>query len=263
MKGFRSSSYGDAFADVYDEWYSAVSDIDSTIALLRSLGGDGPYLELGIGTGRIALALVASGARVTGIDSSPAMLDKIREKIAALPDAIPIDLIEGDMSADSPPGPFAVIFAAYNTFFSLGSAEAQQRVFDEMALRLSPGGSLVIEAAVPDVDRPAGSTIDLRTLEVDRVVLSVDVHHPEMHVVEGQFIEFSEDSGVRLRPWRIRYCTTDELDAMATRAGLELVDRWEDMNRRPFATDSAGHVSVYGLSHRGRDTSINSRISPK
>ena len=254
MKGFESSSYGDAFADVYDEWYGDVSDVEATVETLRYLGGDGSYLELGVGTGRIALALAAEGVRVTGIDSSPAMLDRLRSKLPADSSdssGPSVELVHGDMVADLPPGPFDVVFIAYNTFFSIGSAPLQSRLFTEVARRLSPRGCFVIEAAVPDSRRPAGGTVGVRSIDVDRVVLSVDMHDPANQVVEGQFVEFTEESGIRLRPWRIRYCAVDEIDAMAHEAGLTLVHRWESMSRDAFAPDSAGHVSVYSLRSAG------------
>jgi SAM-dependent methyltransferase len=245
MKGYEPSSYGDAFADVYDEWYGTVSDVASTVETLRSLAGDGPYLELGIGTGRIALELAATGARVTGIDSSAAMLERLHAKTTASERSIPVTTVHGDMVADLPEGPFAAVFIAYNTFFSLGSADLQRRLFAAVAQRVGPNGVFVIEAAVPDTERPAGSTVGVRSLAVDRVVLSADVHDPSTQTVEGQFVEISEDSGIRLRPWRIRYCTVAEIDAMAHDVGLTLDQRWEDMHRSPFMPDSASHVSVY------------------
>lgn len=249
MKGFEPSSYGDSFADVYDTWYGDVSDVAQTVATLRELGGDGPFLELGVGTGRLALELVQAGARVTGIDSSTAMLDRLRanvlERISG--EGHLIEIIHGDMVVDLPSRTFPVVFIAYNTFFSLGSIEAQRRLFVEVARRLTPGGQFVIEAAIPDVERPAGDTVRVRSLEVDRVVLSVDVHDPTSQIVEGQFVEITQAQGVRLRPWRIRYCTVDEIDSLAASAGFVVRHRWENMHRDPFGADSASHVTVYSL----------------
>lgn len=244
MEGFDASSYGDAFADVYDDWYAHVSDVAATVQTLGMLAGHGPFLELGVGTGRIALALAATGASVTGIDSSSAMLDRLRSKMS-VPISGSIEPILGDMIDDLPPGPFAGVYAAWNTFFSLTSAQAQQRLFSEVARRLEPTGVFVIEAAVPDPVRPAGSTIGVRSLTADKVVLSIDVHDPATQIVDGQFVEFSQEAGVRLRPWSIRYCTTNELDAMARVAGLVCRQRWENMRRETFAADSPSHVSVY------------------
>lgn len=252
MKGFGPSSYGDAFADVYDEWYADVSDVDATVRTLRRLGGDGPFLELGVGTGRIALALAESGVGVTGIDSSAAMLDRLRDKLTSDRSVAPetVRLVHGDMVDDLPDGQFSTVLIAYNTIFSLGSQTTQQRLFTEIAQRLTPRGAFVVEAAVPDIARPAGDTVAVRSLEADRVVLSIDVHDPHTQTVDGQFVEFTQRHGVRLRPWRIRYCTTVELDAMAHAAGLELADRWENMAGDPFTLDSASHVSVYVRAER-------------
>ncbi|MFM7127516.1 MAG: class I SAM-dependent DNA methyltransferase [Actinomycetota bacterium] len=245
MKDFDDSTYGDAFADVYDDWYATVSDIDATVATLRHLGGQGRYLELGVGTGRLALALAGTGARVTGIDASRAMLDRLAEKNDA--SGPHLDVVHGDMVDDQPPGPFEVVFIAYNTLFSLRSRRRQQALFDMVATRLAPGGSFVVEAAVPDPQRPAGGTVGVRSLSADRVVLSVDVHDPTERTVDGQFIEFTESDGIRLRPWSIRYCSPAEMDDMARAAGLELRHRWSDMQRSPFDETSSDHVSVYSF----------------
>lgn len=247
MRGYESSSYGEAFADVYDEWYADVSDVDATVSLLRDLAGDGPFLELGVGTGRLAVALAATGAHVTGIDSSPSMLERLRVKVDSLAASTPMSLepIHGHMVTDLPDRHFRGVVIAYNTIFSLGSVHLQRDLFTQVASRLEPTGVFVIEAAVPDARRPAGGTVSVKSLDVDRVVLSVDVHDPENQSVDGQFIEITESSGVRLRPWSIRYCTPAELDAMAEAAGLHLRDRWENVRREPFDQDSPTHVSVY------------------
>lgn len=251
MKNFDDSTYGDAFADVYDDWYATVSDIEATVATLCRLGGEGRYLELGVGTGRLALALADRGVRVTGIDASRAMLDRLSEKRDTVEKTDlagrNLDVVHGDMVEDQPPGPFDVVFIAYNTIFSLRSHRRQQALFDMVATRLAPGGSFVVEAAVPDPQRPAGGTVGVRSLSADRVVLSVDVHDPAERTVDGQFIEFTESGGIRLRPWSIHYCSPAELDAMARAAGLELRHRWSDMHLSPFDETSSDHVSVYSF----------------
>jgi SAM-dependent methyltransferase len=239
MDGFHDSSYGDAFADVYDEWYAGISDVGATVAALSGLADGQRVLELGVGTGRLALPLAATGLDVTGVDSSAAMLDVLAAKASA------VRAVRGDMVDDLPPGPFGLVFAAYNTFFNLTSATRQQACFASVAARLAPGGMFVLELAVPDPQRPAGGTVAVRSMTADVVVLSVDVHVPEEQRVDAQLIELSEAGGVRLRPASIRYAAPAELDAMATAAGLELAARWEDFTQAPFVADSAHHVSVY------------------
>ncbi|MCU1399199.1 MAG: putative methyltransferase [Acidimicrobiales bacterium] len=251
MQGYDSASYGDAFADVYDEWYGDVSDVPSTVAALARLAAgcaDAPIVELGVGTGRLAIPL-AEAVRprpVIGIDSSQAMLDRLHVNQRSAADAAnAIDARLGDMVDDIPPGPLAVVFVAFNTFFNLGTRERQQSCFRTVAARLAPAGCFVIEAAVPDVSATTGNHVEVRTIAADRVVLSVARYDAESAVAEGQFVEFTEAGGVRLRPWSVRYAAPDELDEMAAAAGLALRDRWEDFGGHPYTIDSERHVSVY------------------
>ena len=243
MKGYDDSTYGDSFADVYDDWYEDVSDINATVRTLQELAGNGPFHELGIGTGRLALALAQTGATVSGIDSSALMLERLSQKAADR--GLEIEAIKGDMVDEMPVGPFAAIFVAYNTIFSVQTFARQQTLFANVASRLAPGGIFVVEAIVPDPQRPAGSTVGVRSMKADRVVLSVDMHDPEAQHVDGQFVEFTEAGGVRLRPWSIRYSYPHELDDMAATVGLRLSHRWVNMNQEPFTSDAETHVSVY------------------
>jgi hypothetical protein len=108
---------------------------------------------------------------------------------------------------------------------------------------LAPGGAFVIEAFVPEPQ--AGSSVTVRSMTADSVVLSVTTHDEDAQTAQGQYISFGESSGVRMRPWAIRYVTTEQLDAMADVSGFRLADRWEDAERAPFNAESARHVSVY------------------
>ena len=241
MEGYGEDTYGESFADVYDDWYHDVSRVDATVERLRALGGDGPYLELGIGTGRLALPLADTGARVVGIDSSAAML----QRLAAKDSNGRVRAIAGDMIDNLPHEKFRVAFIAYNTLFNLTSVERQRRLFEVVRSRLDDGGVFVVEAFVPDPKRAAGSTVTVRTMSTDRLVLLADVHDPSAQTVDGQFVEFNDGSQVRLRPYRIRYSTPAELDRMARETGFELRSRTEDMAGAPFDDDSPTHVSVY------------------
>lgn len=263
MRGFRSDSYGDAFADVYDEWYADVTDLDATVAFVAALAGvDGSVLELGVGTGRLAVPLAARVGRVVGIDTSRRML----EELARTDIDRTVTTVHGDMVDDLPDGPFDVVLAAYNTVFNLTSADRQQACFHQVAARLAPGGRFVVEAFVPgttdtDTDTDTdddgrgtgnggasrGSRVTVRSMSVDAVVLSASVHDSSTQIAEGQFIEISESGGVRLRPWSIRWADPTELDAMATQSGFAVSERWADYDRTPFGDASARHVTVYSL----------------
>jgi SAM-dependent methyltransferase len=238
---FEDRDYGDAIADVYDSWYADLTDVDATVAFLRRFVQDGPVLELGVGTGRLALPLAAAGFSVHGIDVSEGMLARLRAKD---PDTT-ITTSVGDMVDDLPPGPFDLVFVAYNTFFNVRDVDRQRRLFTEVARRLTTSGAFVIEAFVPDPDRPGGDSVSIRSMTTDAVVLRADRHDPTAQVIDGQLIEITETGGVRLRPYRIRYASPAELDDMARAAGLVLTERWENTRPDPYDDESPSHVSVY------------------
>lgn len=256
MRGYDDDTYGEAFADVYDDWYHDLSDLDATIAALRRLAGpvdtaEVPRaVELGVGTGRIAIPLAATGVRVAGIDTSRSML----RRLAAKEGGHAVLGVEGDMidgladAVETLGGPPHLVVVAYNTFFSLLTPERQHDAFRAIAALLAPGGSFVIEAFVPapadDRARRAG-VVTVKTIAADRVVLSVDTTDPAAQHAEGQYIEFTEAGGVRLRPWAIRWSTPEQLDQMAAEAGLALDVRWADFSGTPFDRESERHVSVY------------------
>jgi len=245
MKGYDHTSYGKAFADVYDDWYQGISEIDVTIADLVDLSDGGRVLELGAGTGRLAIPLAyhdaAGSIRVFAIDSSEPMLAKLRDR----DHEHRVEVSCGDMVEDLPEGPFTLVFAAYNTIFNLQTRQAQTACFAAVASRLVPGGRFVIEAFVPDHPPQHGDDISIRTLEADRVVLSISRHDAEHQTAEGQFVEITEAGGVRLRPWSIHYAAPSELDQIAAGCALTLEHRWEAFGSREFGPESARHVSVY------------------
>ena len=243
MRGYDHRSYGEGFADVYDEWYADVTDVDATVRRMVDVaGGEGRVLELGVGTGRLAVPMAAAGLRVVGIDSSEAMLAKLRERDTAST----VEAVLGDIAGDLPAGPFDAVLVAYNTIFNLLGEQDQPRLFRRVAERLAPGGVFVVEAFVPRPDATDGSSeVTVRSMAVDHVVLSVSVNRPDEQVAEGQFVQFSETGGVRLRPWSIRWATPEQLDSMAAAAGLHLDARLGDMTGTAFTDDSAQHVSVY------------------
>ena len=240
-----ASSYGEAFADVYDEWYGDVSDLEGTIDTVVAVAGGGPVLELGIGTGRLALPLAARGIEVHGIDASPAMVARLRDKPGG--GDIPVTIADFADVEPERTGPFSVVLAAYNTLFNLTTLDDQRRCFANVARRLAPGGAFVVEAFVPGPE-PEGTDgqVTPSVIEAARVVLQVTRRHPATQTVVGSTISITED-GIRLRPWHIRYAPPAELDAMAAGAGLSLTDRSAGWRGEPFVSDSSRHISVYRL----------------
>lgn len=246
MEGYDRATYGDRFAPVYDDWYEGITDADACAARVAELAdlahdaGGGPVLELGVGTGRLAIPIARLGVEVVGVDASEAMLERLRGKAAAES----VEALLGDM-ADPPVAgrAFAVALVAYNTLFNLVDPADQARCFANVARLLLPGGSFVVEAFVPAEGR-AEASVEPRTIAADRVVLSVSRSDPATQEAMGQYVDITEE-GIRLRPWHIRWSTPAQLDAMATAAGLVLADRWADWAGTPFDADSPAHVTRY------------------
>src|SRR6266850_3696421 len=130
---YGPETYGDRVADVYDEWYKLPHDLETEAAFLAELAAGGRVLELGIGTGRIALPLAARGLEVHGIDTSAEMVKQLRAKPGG--DAIRVTI--GDMADVAVEGTFALVFVTFNTFFMLTSQEDQVRCFRNVAAHLA------------------------------------------------------------------------------------------------------------------------------
>jgi SAM-dependent methyltransferase len=255
MHGYGPGTYGEGFADVYDDWYGDVSDVDATVdrmAALADEAGGGPVLELGAGSGRLALPLAAKGITTWAVDASPAMIRRLRDK----PGGRRIHAVVGDMAALplSATPRFSVVLCAFNTLFNLTTLEAQRHCVSGVAERLArDGGRFVVEAFVPpggDERDAAVGAVEPRHIGLDEVVLTVSRLDPASHTVTGQHVQITE-AGTRLRPWVLRYLTPDELDELAAGAGLWLVERHAGWRGEAFAADSSVHVSTYALTPSG------------
>ena len=240
MEQFGPETYGERVADVYDDWYKPV-DTAAEVALLAELARGGRALELGIGTGRIAVPLAAHGVEVHGIDASPAMVERMRAKPGG--DAITVTI--GDMADVPVDGRFALVFVVFNTFFQLYSQETQLRCFANVARHLDPGGRFVIHAFVPDTSRvEAGEHLAVKEASLDRVRLDASVFDAQEQRLDTTQVRITED-GIRLVHAKLRFAWPPELDLMARLAGLTLEDRWATFDKQPFTGVSAFHVSVY------------------
>ena len=241
MKDYGPETYGDRIADVYDGLYSGL-DTEGAVETLAELAGSGPVLELGIGTGRLALPLAERGLEVRGVDASEAMVQKLREK----PGGDRIQVMMSDFADVGVDGRFSLIFIAFNTLFGLLTQEDQLRCFANAAAHLADGGVFVVEAFVPDLARfDRDQRVNVNFLEPDRVMIDASRHDLAAQRIDSSHVVITE-SGPRLYPVSIRYSFPAELDLMARLAGLELSDRWGGWRRQPFDAGSPRHVSVYG-----------------
>lgn len=241
MHGFDPSAYGRHWAGVYDDWYPPLTDDDPMVVTLADLTGDGAALELGVGTGRVALPLTRRGIEVHGIDASGEMLERLHAKAGA--DEVPVTV--GDITEVDVGRRFSLVFGVFNVVFNLLTQEAQVRLFENAARHLEPGGALVIETFVPDPERLGGvPPTTARRVEADEVVLNATRHDPVEQRIDSALVVLRAD-GTEILPVPIRYAWPAELDLMARLAGLRLRARWDDWRRAPFTAGGGFAVSVY------------------
>jgi SAM-dependent methyltransferase len=213
--------------------------VEFLAALVPTSAGAGAALELGVGTGRIAIPLARRGVGVHGIDLSPDMLAELRARPGA--DAVGVTL--GDFATTRVDGRFTLAYLLRNTIMNLTSQDEQVACFQNAAAHLEPGGRFVIETGVPDLQRlPPGETVRAFTVtaahlgfeEYEVATQVASSHH--WWVADGQVETFSAP---------FRYVWPSELDLMARLAGMTLRERWSHWSRAPFTSDSGQHVSVW------------------
>ena len=227
----EASTYGDRIADVYDDWYGDATDVEGTVATVRTLGST--VLELGIGTGRLAIPMLEAGLQVTGIDASAAMVARLREKVG---DRIPVTI--ADFMDVPVTGTYDVVLLAFNALLNLTTEASQVRCLRRCA---EVGTRVVVETFVPGDAAPA-SAVEVTHAGGDEVRLSA--YRIDDGVVSGSIVSITE-SGIRLRPWSVRPVSPDQLDALADLAGLVLEHRWSGWRAEPFDAACDRAVTVY------------------
>lgn len=236
--------YDEARAARYDSSFpEAFAQADSAVEGLARLAGPPParLLELGVGTGRLALPLAARGYEVEGVDNSPPMVARLREKPGGA--SVPVALGSFAEVAELVVGRFRLVYVAYNTLFELRTQDEQVRCFAGVVRHLDADGLFVVEAFVPDLTR-LEHAVHASSVSEDRVRLSATRHDPLTQQAVSQDVVITA-AGIELEPTTIRYATVAELDLMARLAGLRLKHRWGGWRSEPFTAASASHVSVY------------------
>jgi SAM-dependent methyltransferase len=234
--------FGERVAERYDESAAGMFEpavVDPVVDVLADLAGHGAALELGIGTGRIALPLAQRGVRVHGIDLSGAMVARLRAK----PGAEQIGVTIGDFAATTVEGRFSVAYLVFNTIMNLTTQDGQIACFQNVAAHLEPGGCFVIEVMVPALQRlPPGETV--RAFNVSPTHLGFDEYDvASQGLISHHYSVVDGDLDVLSMPFR--YVWPSELDLMARLAGMTLRERWGGWRREPFTSDSTKHVSIW------------------
>lgn len=243
MSGFGAAWYGDRHAAVYDRIYGARFVPDAAVAALLAAAAGGRVLELGVGTGRLAIPIASRGVPVDGIEASTAMVAQLR----AQPGGNRVGVFEVDLNDfELPCHDYAVAVCAVSTLFMLPSATAQARCIAAAGRHLTPGGRLFVE-----VFRPDPSRFDAHGRRVEQRPTNDGSTHEvrSVHDAAAQTIRITHLLGTatNVEPYEVTltYATEPQLDAMAIAAGLQLVDRWHDWTGKPADAASTDPISVY------------------
>ncbi|MEU8912763.1 MULTISPECIES: class I SAM-dependent DNA methyltransferase [Streptomyces] len=239
--------YAGDFADRYDDWFTpSAGSTKETVDLLARLARSappGPLLELGIGTGRVALPLAGRGHQVHGIDAAPTMVDQLRAK----PGGEELTISFGDFSEVDHDGEFAMVYVANGTFFELPTQQDQLRCFARAAQRLLPGGLFVLDGHLPEVlaAHSGGGAQSVASANGDPMLRTRRLQPASQRYTSDYLVL---DEGIfRHVQVVFRYAAPGELDLMAAAAGLRLRERFGGWSGAPFDDSSRWHISVYEL----------------
>ena len=229
-----AARYDDSEAEMFE-----AEAIDPVVEVLAELAGSGRALELGIGTGRIALPLARRGVSVHGIDLSKAMVARLRAKR----DGEDIGVTIGDFATTTVDGSFSLAYLVFNTIMNLTTQAAQVACFRNAAAHLEPGGCFVIEVTIPDLRRlPPGETFHVFNASENH--WGIDEYEVATQGLTSHHFE-TVDGTVERLSIPFRYAWPSELDLMAQLAGMRLRSRWGGWKREPFTSESTKHVSVW------------------
>ena len=229
-----AATYDDDSAEMFDP-----EVLEPVIDFLAGIAGGGRALELGIGTGRIALPLAQRGVQVQGIELSKAMVARLRAK----PGGDDIGVSIGDFATTSVDGSFSLAYLVYNTIGNLTTQEAQVACFRNVAAHLEPGGCFVIEVLIPELQRlPPGETF--RVFNASETHWGIDEYDVAMQGLTSHHFWIGDGRADYLA-FPFRYVWPSELDLMAQLAGMRLRERWGGWKREPFTSESHKHVSVW------------------
>jgi SAM-dependent methyltransferase len=238
----------------YDESVAAMFEprvVEATIEVLAELAGRGRALELGIGTGRLALPLAQRGVPVHGIDLSRAMVARLRTKPGA--DAIGVTI--GDFATTRVEGTFSLVFVVFNTIMNLTTQAAQVACFRNAAAHLEPGGRFVVEVMIPDLRRlPPGQSVV--PFHVGPTEWAYDLYDVATQTMSSNYVEVVDGRG-EYTTVPFRYVWPAELDLMAQLAGLRLRERWDNWMREAFTSESRQHVSIWQRTHTVRSRQLD------
>ena len=223
-------SWSERFAARYDEWSAHMTD-DVAFYVDLARQADGPLVELAIGNGRVAIPIAqATGRRVVGIDSSPAMLEQARARAAEA--GVELELREGDMRDVALDEPAALIYCPFRALLHLPTWADRRRTFERVAASLLPGGRFAWNAFAFDHQIAA---------RLDGQHQDEPVPHTVRYAVGENRIDINLDDSATSSLW---WATKNEWLGLLDVAGLELEALFGSFDREPFGDDSREYVFI-------------------
>jgi SAM-dependent methyltransferase len=215
-------------------------DLDPTVDRLAELAGDGPALELAIGTGRVALPLSERGVPVSGIELSPHMVEQLKTK----PGSERLDVTIGDMTSTRVPGTFSLVYLVFNTIQNVTTQDEQLAIFANAAAHLEPGGHFLVEVGVPQPEKLATGERGW-VYEMTSEHIGIDTYEGSVTQISRSHHWWQIDGEQVHHTAPYRYLWPSEMDLMARLAGLELDSRASGWNDEPFTAESTTQVATY------------------
>jgi SAM-dependent methyltransferase len=236
---------------VYDREYRCyVLDVRLYLDRLRHHRIRGPLLELGVGTGRVAIPLASAGHSVTGIDLSDRMLHQARRRSRALsPDvAARLRFRKADMATFRLPGPFAAILAPFSALNLLVDPAARAACLARCRDHLAPGGLLLLDAPLMPESRHDGTlpegrhTTTIALSRYGRVMEKETIDRPDpargISDITYRYREIRQHDGRVMRTYDVAFpmarIAPDALQDEVESAGFDVTDRFGDYLGTPF-----------------------------
>lgn len=244
MRNYQPETYGERIAADYDEVFAELVPPQCQIDLLCRLARGGTAVELGVGTGRVAIPLARRNVAVIGVDSSPQMLERLEAKANGLP-VFPVLADATDFSIDGH-HEVTVAYAVFSTFFMLPGRERQEACLRLMRSLLAQDGVLVLEVFMPHPQLVGDDgRMRVKSVTADQVVVEVSRHDPAAQRVDLQNVRLRQGEPVSLFPTQVHYLWPEQLDQLAAKCGFQLTERYSDWAGSSFAPTADKHISIY------------------
>lgn len=242
-------------ADFYDDIYAfRTQDVDFYVAKVGEQPG--PILEVGCGTGRVTLPLLATGEEIYGVDASPAMLRILRYKLADRPELLP-RFSEGDMRHFDLGRKFQQVFVPFRAFLHVDTVDEQLATLRNFAKHLLADGRLILDIFAPSYrlmsQEQRRATLPAQHLADGRVVTVADhvtyVHREQRLNVERHIDTVLPDGILRRRVehFHLRYVFRYEMELLLRQAGFAVETVYGDFTGRPYDYHSGEMIFVARL----------------